>query len=73
VGQLDDPEVVAAITRVAEVTLAAGLALGYFATTPEAVYPRIAQGFSLLACGVDTIFLRQGALRMAEALRGAPV
>lgn len=73
VGQLDDPEVVAAITRVAEVTLAAGLALGYFATTPEAVYPRIAQGFTLLACGVDTLFLRQGALRMAEALRGAPV
>jgi 2-dehydro-3-deoxyglucarate aldolase len=72
VGQLDDPEVVAAITRVADAALGAGLALGYFATTPAAVLPRIAQGFTLLACGVDTLFLRNGARDMLEALRRAP-
>lgn len=72
VGQLDDPEVVAAITRIADAALGAGLALGYFATTPAAVLPRIAQGFSLLACGVDTLFLRNGARDMLEALRRAP-
>lgn len=72
VGQLDDPEVVAAVAHVAKTALAAGLALGYFATSPSAVAPRIAEGFTLLACGVDTLFLRQGAESMVQALRSAP-
>ncbi len=67
-GQLDHPEVVAAIARVAQVTLAAGLALGFFATAPEWVTPRMREGFSLVACGVDTLFLRQGAQRVRETL-----
>ncbi|MSR12995.1 MAG: 2,4-dihydroxyhept-2-ene-1,7-dioic acid aldolase [Gammaproteobacteria bacterium] len=68
-GQLDHPEVVAAIKRVADVTLAANLTLGFFATSPEWVIPRIAAGFTFIACGVDTLFLRQGASAVREALK----
>jgi len=70
-GRLDDPEVVAAIDHVARVTREAGLAVGFFATTPEAVLPRLAAGFSLVVCGVDTMFLRQGAEAVAAALKNA--
>jgi 2-dehydro-3-deoxyglucarate aldolase len=68
-GQLDDPEVVAAIKQVADVTLAANLTLGFFANSPEWVTPRIAAGFTFVACGVDTVFLRQAARAVREALR----
>lgn len=70
-GQLDDPEVVAAIAKVARATLDAGLALGFFAAGPEHVLPRIAAGFTLVACGVDTTFLRQAAETVATTLKNA--
>jgi 2-dehydro-3-deoxyglucarate aldolase len=70
-GQLKDPEVVAAIAHVAAVTKNAGLALGFFATSPELVLPRLKEGFTLVACGVDTLFLRQGARAVSEMLKSA--
>ena len=72
-GQLDDPEVVAAIAKVARATLAAGLKLGFFAVSAELVVPQIAHGFSLFACGVDTVFLAQRARDTLLALRHAPI
>lgn len=70
-GQLDDPEVAGAIAHVAAVTREAGLALGFFATAAALVAPRIAQGFTLLACGVDTLFLREAANATLDHLKNA--
>lgn len=70
-GQLEDPEVVQAIAHVAAVTKSAGLALGFFAISPALVLPRLLEGFTLVACGVDTLFLRQGARAVSEILRSA--
>lgn len=70
-GKLDDPEVVQAIAHVAAVTKSAGLALGFFATSPELILPRLLEGFTLVACGVDTLFLRQGARAISEILKSA--
>lgn len=71
-GQLDHPEVLAAIARVVQAGRAAGLALGFFATSPVLVAPRIAEGFTLVACGVDTLFLRDAATASRQALQNAP-
>ncbi len=71
-GQLGDPEVVAAIAKVAKVTLAAGLKLGFFAMSAELVAPQMASGFTLIACGVDTVFLAQRARETLLTLRAAP-
>ncbi len=70
-GQLDDPEVIEAIGHIAAVTKAAGLALGFFATSPELVLPRLAEGFTLVACGVDTLFLRREAQAVSARLKNA--
>ena len=71
-GQLSDPAVVAAIARVRDTARKAGLSLGFFATSPDLVAPQLAAGFTLVACGVDTLFLRQGARAVAEALAKRP-
>jgi 2-dehydro-3-deoxyglucarate aldolase len=72
VGQLDDPDVLEAIAQVATAGRAAGLALGFFAAAPEPVLARRAEGFTLVACGVDTLFLRQAARAVRNSLTGAP-
>lgn len=71
-GQLDHPDVLAAIARVVRAARAASLALGFFATNPAQVTPRIADGFTLVACGVDTLFLRDAAGAARAALQNAP-
>jgi len=69
-GQVDHPAVVAAIERVREATLRAGLPLGYFGVGPESVRHWMARGFSLLACGVDLMMLGARAREVAASLRG---
>ncbi len=71
-GQLHDPEVVEAIEHVARTARAANLALGFFAASPELVLPQLHAGFTLVACGVDTVFLRDAAQKVCAALRDAP-
>lgn len=68
-GQVDHPEVVAAIDRVVAAAQRRGVRLGIFGLTPEAVKPRFAQGFTMLVCGVDTLFLGHGARAFCSALR----
>lgn len=70
-GRVDDPEVVAAIDAVRRAGQARALALGIFGVSPEAVAPRIASGFTLIACGVDTLLLGNGARAVTNALRRA--
>src|SRR5579885_2654388 len=69
-GQVDDPEVHKAIATVRDAALAAGLKLGVFGVGAGAVKPHLAQGFTLIAAGCDTIFLGNGARQTLAALRG---
>jgi len=70
-GQIDDPVVVAAIRRVTDVCRAAGMPLGYFGVTAAAVQPYVAQGYTLIVAGVDTLYLGNGAKSLLAELRGA--
>jgi 2-keto-3-deoxy-L-rhamnonate aldolase RhmA len=70
-GQIDAPAVVAAIRRVTDVCRAAGMPLGIFGVTAAAVQPYVAQGYTLLVAGVDTLYLDQGAKALLTDLRGS--
>jgi len=69
-GEIDHPTVVAAIDRVTEVCVAAGMPLGYFGVTAAAVQPYAARGYTLIVAGVDTLYLANGAKALLEELRG---
>lgn len=71
-GQINDPEVLAAITRITAVAKSANLALGYFGVNAEAVAPYAEQGYNLLVAGVDVLFLGNGARRMMKELQAFP-
>ena len=70
-GQIDSPEVVAAIDRVTHACNSAGMPLGYFGVTAAAVQPFMARGYTLIVAGVDTLYLANGAKGLLEELRGA--
>jgi 2-keto-3-deoxy-L-rhamnonate aldolase RhmA len=69
-GQIDHPNVVAAIRRVTDACRAAGMPLGYFGVTAAAVLPYAAPGYTLLVAGVDTLYLGNGAKALLKELRG---
>ena len=68
-GQVDDPVVVAAIRRVTDACVAAGVPLGYFGVTAAAVKPYVERGYTLIVAGVDTLFVGQGARTLLGELR----
>lgn len=68
-GEVHDPEVSAAIDSVAAAAAAQRLSLGIFGVSPAAVQARIDQGFTLIACGMDTLFLGQHARECLAALK----
>jgi len=68
-GQIDDAEVVAAISRVTEACRKAGMPLGYFGVTAAAVRPYAALGYTLIVAGVDTLYLANGAKALLAELR----
>ena len=67
-GQVDDPEVIAAIDHVTKTCQAAGMPLGYFGVSPEAIKPYVEQGYTLIVAGTDTIFLASGARHFLKKL-----
>lgn len=67
-GQIDDPEVLAAIDHVTVTCQRAGIPLGYFGVTAEAVRPYADRGYTLLVAGVDVLFLGSAARRMKSEL-----
>ncbi len=69
-GQIDDPEVTAAIEHVAKTCQAAGIPLGYFGTSAAALRPVMDRGFTLITAGVDVLFLAGAARALLEELRG---
>ena len=68
-GQVDHPDVVAAIDRVGQACQQRGLALGYFATTAEPVQAYIDKGYHLICAGVDAGFVISGAEQVIQTLR----
>lgn len=69
IGQVADPDVLAAITHVTEACRQAGIPLGIFGASAEAVRPYIARGFTLIVAGVDTLMLGGQARAILAALR----
>ena len=69
-GQITDPEIVAAINRVAAACKSANLPLGSFGVTADAIRSYIDLGCNLLCCSVDTLFLGGGARKMLKDVRG---
>jgi 2-dehydro-3-deoxyglucarate aldolase len=69
-GKVDDPVVVEAIRRVTSVCRAAGMPLGFFGVSAAAVAPYVADGYTLIVAGVDTLFLGNGAKALLGELRG---
>ncbi|MBV9789753.1 MAG: 2,4-dihydroxyhept-2-ene-1,7-dioic acid aldolase [Chloroflexi bacterium] len=69
IGQVDHPEVVAAIERVTAACLSAGVRLGIFGVSAEAVQPYIDRGYTLIVAGVDTLFLAGGVRQVLSQLR----
>ena len=67
-GHVDDPEVIAAIDHVTKTCQAAGMPLGYFGVSPEAIKPYVEQGYTLIVAGTDTIFLASGARHFLKKL-----
>jgi 2-keto-3-deoxy-L-rhamnonate aldolase RhmA len=68
-GQIDHPDVQAAIQHVAEVCITAGMPVGIFGMTAQAVRPYIAQGFRFIVAGVDTAMLGNAARQLLQDLR----
>lgn len=68
-GQVDHPDVVAAIQRVTDACLTAGMRLGIFGMSATAVTPYIAQGYTLITVGIDTALLGQAAKELLAAIR----
>jgi 2-dehydro-3-deoxyglucarate aldolase/4-hydroxy-2-oxoheptanedioate aldolase len=67
-GRLDDPEVQRAIAVVTESCQRVGMPLGAFGVDARAVKPFLERGFTLVAVGIDTLFLSSAA---SEVLSGA--
>lgn len=67
-GQIQDPEIVAAIERVEEVCKSQKKPLGIFGLTSESVRPYLDRGFSLITVGIDTVFLSGAAKKVLRGL-----
>ncbi len=68
-GQIDHPKVVAAIERVISVSQGAGLPIGCFGITANAVKTDIARGCNLITVGVDSMFLGHAAKKVLSNVR----
>ena len=68
-GQIDDPEVIAGIEHITKTCQAAAIPLGYFGSSAAAIRPYLERGFTLIAGGVDTLFLAGAAARLLKELR----
>jgi 2-keto-3-deoxy-L-rhamnonate aldolase RhmA len=70
-GKTADPLIRAACSRVAAACRNAGKAAGIHVVlpTPEAIEQTLAEGFTFVAIGVDTVFLRNAAAQALETAR----
>lgn len=68
-GQVDDPVVVDAIAHVTKTCREAGLPLGIFGVTADAVRPYVERGYTLIVAGVDTVLLGGAARNLLAELK----
>lgn len=68
-GQIDDPKVVAAIDRIMNAGLAAGLAIGCFGLSAESIKTYVDRGSNLICAGVDTMLLGKAARELVRDLQ----
>lgn len=68
-GQVQAPEIVQAIQRVAATARKVGKALGFFGLSVEAVRPYLAAGYQLIAVGQDVALLGHAARQLLGELR----
>lgn len=68
-GLIDDPVVTSAIERITDACQTAGMRMGYFGVTAGAIRPFIERGYTLIAAGVDTVFLGGAAKKMLADVR----
>jgi len=71
-GDLDHPVVQQAIDHVTAVCQRAGMALGYFGVSADAVRPFIERGYRLIVAGVDTLMLGSAARTLLSQVRDSP-
>jgi 2-keto-3-deoxy-L-rhamnonate aldolase RhmA len=70
-GAVDHADVRGAIERVRTACQAAGVPIGIFGLTAEAVRPYMDNGFTMIVAGVDTVLLASAATTLVAALRAA--
>jgi 2-keto-3-deoxy-L-rhamnonate aldolase RhmA len=63
-GEVNHPQVLSAIERVTSVCRQAGVPLGVFGVSAEAVKPYINRGYTLIVAGVDTVMLGEAAKQL---------
>jgi 2-dehydro-3-deoxyglucarate aldolase len=68
-GQVDDPQVTGAIDRITVACQTAGIPLGIFGVSADAIRPYIEKGYNLVVAGTDTIFLASAGGQMLGDLR----
>jgi 2-dehydro-3-deoxyglucarate aldolase len=68
-GAVTGPEVTGAIAAVRESCLSAGVRLGVFGVDALAVRPFVEQAFTLIAVGIDTLFLTSAARDVLSGIR----
>ena len=68
-GQLDHPEVVAAIEHITEHCRAAGMPLGIFGMNAAAVRAPALRGYTLLCAAIDVVLLADAAAALLRDLR----
>jgi 2-keto-3-deoxy-L-rhamnonate aldolase RhmA len=69
-GEIDHPEVQTAIRRVRDACKRAGRPLGIYVPDIERARVVLAQGYTLVAVGMDATLLGAAAASVANALRG---
>lgn len=67
-GEVEHPEVLAAIEKVEYTCKKNSVKLGYFGVSAQAVRPYIEKGFTLVTVGVDSLLLQTSAQQIYEAL-----
>lgn len=67
-GEIDHPEVVAAIDKVEHACKQANVKLGYFGVNATSVLPYKEKGFTLLTIGVDSLFVLNSAQQLLEEM-----
>lgn len=68
-GDVNAPEVIAAIDHVTNICNAADMPLGIFGVSAESVKPYVDRGYSLIASGVDMLMMANAAKGMLSQLR----